>query len=277
MLRSLYYSLPSSLRFTARRLWYAPIDIIDRLSGRRDKLTPPKGLIFTGGGDFKAQGLKFLTFFRQLGGLQAHHHVLDVGSGMGRMAIPLLRYLNEQGSYDGIDIVKDGIDWCQDNITAERSDFRFHHSDIYNDLYNTGGAIPGHEYEFPFDNETFNFTFLTSVFTHMLKDEVEQYIKEISRTLKPGGICFATFFVINEEALASMNTSGIHFPFEKDGFYVMNEKVETANVGYPEEYITSLAAANGMEIDRIHFGKWCNRKEFTDFQDFVIMRKKTDA
>ncbi len=277
MLRSLYYSLPSSLRFTARRLWYAPVDLLDRLSGKRDKLTPPKGLIFTGGGDFKAQGDKFLTFFRQLGGLEPHHQVLDIGSGMGRMAIPLLRYLNEQGSYDGIDIVKNGITWCNDHITAERGNFRFHHSDIYNDLYNTGGTVQGFDYVFPFKDNSFNFTFLTSVFTHMLKEEVEQYFKEISRTLKPGGVCFATFFVINEESLSLMTNAGIHFPFEKDGFYVMNEKVETANVGYPEEYITSLAAANDMEVDRIHYGKWCNRKEFTDFQDFVVMRKKTHA
>ena len=43
--------------------------------------------------------------------------VLDVGCGIGRMAIPLARYLNTDGKYEGFDIIPENIAWCQRAIT----------------------------------------------------------------------------------------------------------------------------------------------------------------
>ena len=38
-------------------------------------------------------------------GLKPEHRVLDIGCGVGRVALPLTRYLTS-GTYDGFDIVK---------------------------------------------------------------------------------------------------------------------------------------------------------------------------
>ena len=52
------------------------------------------------------------------------------------MAVPLMNYLNDDGAYYGFDLFKDGITWCQNNISTMRNNFHFEHVDIYNQFYN---------------------------------------------------------------------------------------------------------------------------------------------
>jgi 2-polyprenyl-3-methyl-5-hydroxy-6-metoxy-1,4-benzoquinol methylase len=56
---------------------------------RRDPLTPPKGRELFGSGDFNQVGEEYFRYFVQLGGLEPHERVLDVGCGIGRMACRL--------------------------------------------------------------------------------------------------------------------------------------------------------------------------------------------
>jgi len=47
-------------------------------------------MLFVGGGNFKSVGEKFLRYFKDVGGLKPDDEdVLDVGCGIGRMAISL--------------------------------------------------------------------------------------------------------------------------------------------------------------------------------------------
>ena len=62
-------------------------DALDALTGRRDRLTPPRRMSgYVGRGDFRATGEEFLGHFRELGGLRAEDRVLEIGCGIGRMA-----------------------------------------------------------------------------------------------------------------------------------------------------------------------------------------------
>ena len=67
------------------------LDARDRITGRGDPLVPPRRLQFVGRGDFVETGDEFMRHFLDLAGLKAHHRVLDVGCGIGRMARPLAR------------------------------------------------------------------------------------------------------------------------------------------------------------------------------------------
>ena len=278
LLRKLFYKINPDQRYYIRRFLNLPLDIYDSLSGKKIKYIPPRGMIFTGRGDYIKLANMFFGYFKNYCNLQPDNRILDIGSGIGRMAVPFIGYLNHQGSYEGIDIVKTGINWCNKNISKINPQFKFIHSDIYNDLYNTKGVIKGEEYVFPYRDVEFDIAFLTSVFTHMLQAEVEQYIKEIARVLKPGGKCLATFFILNDESVSLMNTTedSFKFPFNHGEYSFMSEDTKTANVAYNQEWIERIMKENGLKVEVIRYGFWSgrNKEEFPDFQDIIIVSKE---
>jgi SAM-dependent methyltransferase len=255
-----------------KRVIYYPLDTYDLATGNR----PPEEMMFVGDGSWRAVGSEFLRHFKTLGHLKPDHHVLDVGSGIGRMAAPLTRYLTMQGSYTGFDIVKNGVGWCQENITRRHPNFTFMHSDVVNKHYNPFGSMKASEYDFPFGNARFDFVFLTSVFTHMFPSDLENYLGEIARVLKPGGRCLITFFLITAEAQAGIQagTSALHFTQPSPGYYTANPFDPEVAMGFDEPYIRNLFTARSLTINEpISFGSWCGRKRYVSFQDIVVATK----
>jgi hypothetical protein len=65
--------------------------------------------IFVGDGDYVEISLEFLKYFIDVGGLRPSDSVLDIGSGIGRMAIALAHYLDRQdGGISGLTLLKKG-------------------------------------------------------------------------------------------------------------------------------------------------------------------------
>jgi ubiquinone/menaquinone biosynthesis C-methylase UbiE len=260
------------MKYTA----YACVDVLDFLRGRRDPLVPPRRMIFVGNGDFKKIGDEFLRYFIELGGLKPGDKVLDVGCGIDRMAVPLTQYLNANGKYEGFDIVAQGIDWCIKNIASRHPNFHFQVADVYNQGYNPRGRFDAAQYKFPFADASFDFVFLTSVFTHMLPRELENYLAEIVRTLRKNGRCLITFFLLNEESLQLIEArqSTLDFKFELSGCRTTdNNKPENA-VAFEENYIRTLYGKYGLRImEPIHYGSWCGRRNFLSYQDIIVASK----
>ena len=275
-LRKIFYSLPASWRFLARRLYFLPSDWWELATGKRSPMQPPKGLIYTGGGDFLKDGARLLERFVRLGGLQPHHQVLDIGSGIGRLAIPLTAYLDEQGAYEGFDVVELGVRWCREHLTRRYPNFQFQYIPLANDLYRADGSDAS-GFRFPYEDARFDFAISNSVFTHMLPEEVANYLREIHRVLKPGGKCYATFFILNENSKRLMEAQP-DFQFRHDhGHYrLFDEKVKAANVAFEEDYLKEeLISKQGLSIASTHYGSWCGREKEAceDFQDFLILEK----
>lgn len=263
-------------RYLNKYIVYPSLDVIDLWSGRRDPLAPPRSKVFTGTGDFKAIGDTHLGYFIRFCDLKPHQRVLEVGSGIGRMAIPLTKYLSADGSYEGFDIVKDGVQWCQKKITKRYPNFRFQLSDIHNTSYNPRGKHQATDYRFPFEDGAFDLVILTSVFTHMLQPEVEHYLHEIARVLKRNGRCFITYFLLNEESLRLIEAgkSVLAFPHVFGSYRTANLRKPEDAAAYDESYLRALYGKTGLRIDEPpQYGSWCGRERYLSMQDVIIATK----
>jgi SAM-dependent methyltransferase len=243
--------------------------------GRHDPLTPPKWLDPGGSREkFGETGEEFFRYFVELCALRPDENVLDVGCGTGRMARPLTTYL-EGGSYDGLEIVASSVRWCR-RAYRRHPAFRFHHADLYNKEYNPAGRLAASEYRFPFADSSFDFVFLTSVFTHMLSKEVGNYLSEIARVLRPGGRCLVTYFLLNQESRKLIGEgASIHdFRHELPGCFAKRSDVPEAAVAYDEDVVREAFGRRGLLIaEPIRYGWWCGRERSLSKQDIVIASK----
>jgi SAM-dependent methyltransferase len=239
---------------------------------------PPPDKLFVGDGDYLAIGAEFLGHFVRIGGLAPGERVLDIGCGIGRMAVPLTQYLDETGSYDGVDIVADGIAWCREAIGSRYGRFRFHHLDQHHPLYNPAGTVRTAEATLPFPDGAFDFVFLTSVATHLEADALLRYAKEIRRVLAPGGRCFVTAFLMNKPArgaLRATDREARRLPFDPDAagpvLYAYPEQ-PTAAVAFDEDFFLASFLAAGLRRRRpAVYGHWSGRRTAPVFQDICVL------
>lgn len=262
-----------SLTLTVKYGW---LDALDFFTGSRPEMVPPRRMIFIGGQDFIKVGDEFLIYFKELGKLTPEASVLDIGCGIGRMARPLTSYLSKKGRYEGFDIDRRGIEWCERNITPKFPQYNFRFVDIYNELYNPKGSIHSTEFRFPYTDESFDFIFLTSVFTHMFPPDVENYTKEIARVLRKGGRTLITYFLWNEEskALIKAGKSSINFQYEINGCISSEEAVPESAISLTQEFVETLHQKYGLAIQPpIHYGSWCGRSNYLSYQDIVVASK----
>ena len=274
ILRRIYYRLTPTLRFFFRKVYFFPYDIWSSTLRKRNKYEPPKGDIFVGSGDFTVQGIHHLELLKKHIFLEPENKVLDIGSGIGRTAVALTKFLNNKGKYEGFDVVEKGIKWCNNKIKKEHPNFNFIYVPLSNDLYNNN-KVKASNYKFPYDDNSFDKVFLFSVFTHMLPDEITNYLFEIKRVLKPGGLCLSTFFIYNsknEEKI--INNGTFSFPFDKGNYKLMSDEVKSANIALKEKFLEKIILDTGLRRLKTIDGFWkigVKNQKSNEFQDIIIM------
>jgi len=220
---------------------------------------PPEDGVFVGDGDYRAIGLEFLGHFVTLGGLARNARVLDVGCGIGRMAVPLTQYLGDRATYDGFDPVAGGIGWCNETITPAYPRFSFHVLDVAHPLYNPGGAIAGDSLELPFAAASFDFVAMVSIATHLPPAEVARYLIEIARVTAPGGRLFLTAFVMDPTALAGAEGRDPRCGFLRAGdgpAWHADPAAPLGAVAFDDGFLEARLAAAGFALVDRRLGRW---------------------
>ncbi len=267
--------LPPRWRRSARRLLYLPADLFDTVLGRRPQLVPPRGLLTVGAGDYQATGERFLELLREHCGLVPDSRVLDFGCGIGRMAVPMTRFL-EHGTYDGVDVSAADMRWCRRHISRKFPNFRFHTSAVYHREYNPGGTLRAVDDRLPFADGSFDVVLASSLFTHLLEAETEHYLAEVARVLADGGTAFVSFFLLNDEsrALIDAEACGFRFATSSGKAYLHDERNPEGAVAYDKPFILDLFARQGLTVkEPLLYGCWCCREQFTSYQDIVVANR----
>ena len=276
ILRNIFYSFNPRGRLLLRRALFFPADLFATLFRKREKLVPPRGLIFTGAGDFVSVGNRFAEKIIEECGLNEKSCLLDIGCGIGRIARPFTKLLGADGFYQGFDIGPQGVKWCKQHY-RNYTNFHFDYVPLQNDLYNLSAQNPASEFTFPYKTGSFDAACAISVFTHMQQNDVQRYFREISRTLINGGSCFCTFFIITEERLQK-NSEGVmtFFRYNHGDFYLHDNRVKDANIAYRKEAIERMAAESGLKMSVILPGWWADKQQEGkfDFQDVVVLEKR---
>lgn len=268
--------IPGFLRRRLRRPYYFLAYMLSDLRTPRNQTMPFRSAVFVGEGDFAEVGQRFVKHFQTLGSLCPTDRVLDIGCGIGRMAVPLTTYL-DQGSYEGFDVVKHGIAWCQKRIGMRHRNFHFTFVDIYNKKYNPRGKLSPAMFRFPYPAESFDFVFATSVFTHMTPRDVAHYLAEIVRVLRPGGTAFVTYFLLNERSLSLLSTghAGLDFKHVEGGFLTIDPKEPEAAIALHEADVRGMYEQLGLEVrEPVHYGSWSGRADSLDYQDIIVAERR---
>jgi SAM-dependent methyltransferase len=273
--------IASAGRHQARRLWGAAIDLAETATGRRKPLTPPRRLLTADYSEFDRIGAEFLRYFVELGGLEPGHRVLDVGCGVGRMAVPLTRYIAGGGAYEGFDVAAKEVAWCERNISARNPSFRFRHVDLHNARYHPAGRLRPAEFAWPYADASFDFALATSVFTHMRQAGADRYLAEIARVLRPGGRLFATYFALDDRArrLIAAGRSRYSFQHGEGPAWSDDPRVFESAVAYDLDFLRARHAEHGIPIEAFHRGGWSGAEPQLTWQDVTISlnRKTGDA
>ncbi|WP_181704523.1 class I SAM-dependent methyltransferase [Chthonobacter rhizosphaerae] len=239
---------------------------------------PDPESVFVGDGDYRAIGTEFLKHFVRIGGLRPSDRVLDIGSGIGRMAMPLTQFLDEAATYDGLDPVAEGVDWCARVITPFYPAFRFARLDVHHPIYNPKGRLKGAEMALPFPDGRFDFCFLTSVATHLPPDEVKAYAAEIARVLAPGGRLFLTAFVMDEIGRTGRSRDP-RCAFQRTAAgpdWHADPTAPFGAVAFDEGWIEGVLADSGLAAVRTRLGRW-RGIEAAHYQDIVLAEKPRSA
>jgi ubiquinone/menaquinone biosynthesis C-methylase UbiE len=191
--------------------------------------------------------------------------IVDIGSGCGRYAHPLRDYgfKSERfsGKYVGIDIDEEMLAWCREHYDTER--FAFYRSTHASKAYR-GTADGKADFTLPLKSETADFVFSTSLFTHLLENELANYCRESHRVLKAGSCMAMQCFSMDH--LPPTYGDRHTFRFLMGHAYVESQEVPEAAVAYEEKFLFAVARDAGFRTAEIQTGPG-------DWQPTLVCRK----
>ncbi len=259
------FRLPSRMEFCDYKGYKLPVHLVT-LTG-------------AGPDTWEAIGKAHIANYIKFMGLEPDMTILEIGCGIGRDALQLMDVLGADGRYIGIDVTRDSIVWCQENITSRRPNFQFHHFDAKHELYNPLGAKTTQDFVLPAADRSVDRIALESIFTHLFENEVIHYMKEIARVLKPSGLAYATFFLYSDETVsAARRTDRTPFKlrFEHpygEGCYINDAAYPTGAVAYTDAAMQKMIRQAGLRLERPYLKGWWSGayEQADDGQEVAIL------
>jgi ubiquinone/menaquinone biosynthesis C-methylase UbiE len=141
-----------------------------------------------GGGDYEAIGTAEAELLIE-SGFGAGHSLIDIGCGSGRLSSHLSKRFGDAITYLGVDVVPEFLEYA-----------RHRSAPAYRFELTSGLTIPA-------TDGCADFVAAFSVFTHLRHAETASYLRDIHRTLRPGGLLVFSFLELPYHARIFVSTS----------------------------------------------------------------------
>jgi SAM-dependent methyltransferase len=170
--------------------------------------------------------------------------VVELGCGCGRVAWTLRDTPWFFGTYVGVDIDKEMIEYCRSTFPADRFQFILspHKSVTYSAASTVHGSQEISSTLVVADEQSKDFVYSISLYSHLLEAEVIEYMQESYRILRTNGVMFMTFFCI-EHVERGRRWS---FRHRIGNAYIESAKYPEAAVAYHEAFMIDLAKKCGF-------------------------------
>ncbi len=242
---------------------------------RRRPPLPPANLVDgMGPGDYWQTGEHTVALIAQLAGIRRSDRVLDVGCGLGRIAWPLSHRLGPFGRYVGFDAAKVYVDWCAEHLQLPPRRFEFFHADVRTPAYNVNGSVPPEHYVFTWPPASFDLVIAISIFTHLLPGAAQNYMAQISRSLRSGGRLFSTYFLLDEAGWLAARTGTTYptFSYPIEEGLLHDPDVPEDGIAYEPSWVARHLERHGLQPVSLHAGYW-KAVAGPYYQDIVVARK----
>jgi SAM-dependent methyltransferase len=227
----------------------------------------------------------FQTITYQTLGKKSGNQILDIGCGTGLLGISSEPFVSDGGTYTGIDVMIDDINFCRNNFT--QPNYHFIHLDVANPTY--ASAQSETLQAWPIESGTQDMVTALSVWTHLNEVHAIFYFKEIARVLKPGGKAIVTVFLLDKQYEDSMplradQPGRYHSTNQNDWIFTVSaygsanwytvpaaQHPEDA-IGITQEGLDILLKNSGLKLVQYYPGNW---KEIPGvfFQDILILER----
>jgi SAM-dependent methyltransferase len=159
--------------------------------------------------------------------------------------------------------------------------FSFYHLDAFNEVYNPFGRFSATELQLPVPDRTVDRVLAASLFTHMMEDEIIQYMREFRRILREDGFVYTSFFLYSSAAMESAKTNKMvswlpSFAVDLgNGVYGNDPDHKRSAVAFTDEAMRRMIAKAGLCLDRPFLkGAWSglHGNKADDGQDVAVLR-----
>ena len=215
--------------------------------------------------------------------------ILDVGSGVGRIAIACEPYLSPGDQYVGLDVMRADVEFCCRHFGEDKR-FSFIHFDHANGYYAPDQT--GSRQRWPLEDGMFDLVTAISVWTHLLEDDARFYLRELARVLKPGGRALVTFFVMDAlysaTLLSRSDRTSRYYP-QPESNWIFGHRVSETDWYHPawaqapeeatamtDRAFKSLIVESGLQMTAFYPGSWKEQPGLF-FQDVAIFEKRPTA
>lgn len=219
-----------------------------------------------------AMGDMFLELCKRFR-LSPQSKVLDLGCGCGRLAFPFSEYLDEDGTYYGIDVWEDGIRYCRDrfikpnmNFTCVESGNNYYFENIDHNINNDYNIND-------IRDNSLDLVYAFSVLTHLTERDCLSYMSEIRRTLKEtSGFGFLTCFIIDEYFFHYVEQTGKHKAVRKHSHGVYHAySGQDFFAGFTLDHWKHMLGVTGLKIISFELGSWAHKPSSRVFQDSFVV------